>query len=316
MIDLSISFPFLLSAIPEKIMILRRSIAFALAALSLFNMTVSHCAADDSEYQLGPDSQKQDGVPEGVVTEHVHKSKVFKGTIRRYYVYVPKQYDGSKPASLIVFQDGHAYLNKTGQVRATVVMDNLIHSGEIPIMIGLFVDPGHKKDKLPEKPGWDPQPENRSFEYDTLSDAYSKMILDELLPKLEKEYSISKDPNDRAICGMSSGGICAFTVAWERPDAFRKVISHIGSFVDLRGGHVYPALVRKAEPKPLRVYLQDGSGDLDNPFGNWPLANQMMANSLAYKKYDYKFEYGTGAHSAAHGGAVFPDTMRWIWRKD
>ncbi len=162
----------------------------------------------------------------------------------------------------------------------------------------------------------EPSPENRSEEYDTVSSKYATFLLDEILPEVEKEYKISKDPNDRGIGGMSSGGICAFVAAWERPDAFRKVLSHIGSFVDIRGGHNCSHRIRKEEKKPLRVYLQDGENDLDNRFGNWPLANQEMAAALKFRGYDYQFVYGTGAHSGAHGGVVLPEAMKWLWRKE
>jgi enterochelin esterase family protein len=265
-------------------------------------------------YKHGSDSSPIDGVPKGKVTEHeLLESSVFPGTKRRYSVYVPAQYDGSKPAALMVFQDGHAYVGPGGDFRATIVMDNLIHRGEMPITIGVFIDPG-TKDALPEKRGWNPRPTNRAVEYDTVSDDYARFLLDDVLPQVTKEFRITDNPELRAICGMSSGGICAFSVAWFRPDSFRKVISHIGSFVDIRGGHVYPALVRKGDQKPLRVFLQDGANDLDNQHGNWPLANQQMANSLAYRKYDYKFVYGDGEHNGVHGGVIFPDTLRWLWR--
>jgi enterochelin esterase family protein len=239
---------------------------------------------------------------------------VFPDTIRRYWVYVPVQYDGSSPACVMVFQDGHAYIGETGQFRATIVMDNLIHRGDMPVTIGIFIDPGHKKDRLPPQPGWQPSPENRSFEYDTLSDQYARFLLEEILPEVGRTYSLTDDPERRGICGISSGGICAFTVAWERPGAFRKVLSHVGSFTNIRGGHVYPALIRKTDRKPLRVFLQDGSGDLDNEHGSWPLANQEMAASLKFAGYDYRFEYGTGAHNGIHGGAILPDSLRWLWR--
>jgi enterochelin esterase family protein len=271
--------------------------------------------AGDDEYQLGPDSHRKEGVPQGKVTEHVWKdSEVFPGTIRRYWVYVPQQYDGSQPAAVMVFQDGHAYVGEEGQFRAPVVMDNLIHEGAMPVTIGIFIDPGHKKDELPPKPGWNPRPENRSFEYDTLSADYATFLLDEILPAVGKEYKLTDNPELRGICGISSGGICAFTVAWERPDAFRKVLSHVGSFTNIRGGHVYPALIRKTEKKPLRVFLQDGSGDLDNAHGNWPLSNQQMAAALKYAGYDHQFVYGSGAHNGIHGGAILPDSLRWLWR--
>lgn len=289
---------------------------FSCATLFVVAFFHSCVVADDKDYKPGPDSQKQADVPEGKVFDFEWTSKIYPGTIRRYSVYVPARYDAKNPAALMVFQDGHAYLDPKGQMRATVVMDNLIHRGEIPLMIGLFIDPGHKKEKLPEKRGWEPQPENRSEEYDTVSPKYASFLLDEVLPEVEKSYSITKDPDQRGICGMSSGGICAFVAAWERPDAFRKVISHIGSFVDIRGGHNCSHFVRKQEKKPLRIYLQDGENDLDNRFGNWPLANQEMAAALKFKGYDYQFVYGTGAHSGAHGGAVLPDAMRWLWRKN
>jgi|GEM_PF-2638368 len=257
----------------------------------------------------------QPNVPQGELTEHeLLESKIFPGTKRRYSVYVPKQYDALKPAALMVFQDGHAYAGRAGQYRAPVVMDNLINKQQIPVMIGVFIDPGHKKDALPENRGWRPQPENRSFEYDTLSDDYVRFLVEEVLPKVESKYNITKDPAGRGICGASSGGICAFTAAWERPDQFSKVISHIGSFTNIRHGDTYPGMIRKTEPKPIRVYMQDGSNDLDNEHGNWPLGNQQMHKALMFKNYDHKFEYGGGAHSGNHGGAIFPDAMRWTWR--
>jgi enterochelin esterase family protein len=192
-------------------------------------------------------------------------------------------------------------------------MDNLIHAGQMPVTIGIFIDPGHEGD-LPPKRGWVPTPSNRSFEYDTLSDQYARFLLEEILPEVGSRYRLTEDAQMRAIAGMSSGGICAFTVAWQRPDQFTKVMSHIGSFVDIRGGDKYPSMVRKTEKKPIRVFLQDGSGDLDNSHGNWPLANQQMAKALAFKGYDFDFVYGEGKHNGRHGGSIFPDSMRWLWR--
>ncbi|GIX00183.1 MAG: esterase [Pirellulaceae bacterium] len=270
--------------------------------------------ADDSQYKLGPDSMVQPDVPQGKVSEHVWRSEIFPGTIRRYSVYVPAQYDGSQPAAVMVFQDGHAYVDPDGQFRATVVMDNLIHAGDMPITIGIFIDPGHVGDDLPEERGWRPTPSNRSFEYDTLSDQYARFLLEEILPEVGKENRLTENPELRAIGGISSGGICAFTVAWERPDAFRKVLSHVGSFVDIRGGHNYPPMIRKSPRKPIRVFLQDGSNDLDNRFGNWALANQQMAAALKFKDYDYQFVFGEGGHNGIHGGAILPDSLRWLWR--
>jgi enterochelin esterase family protein len=266
-------------------------------------------------YPYGPDSFRQEGVPQGKVTTHVWKdSKVFPGTIRRYYVYVPAQYDAAKPAALMVFQDGHTYIKEDGDFRVPAVFDNLIHKGEMPVTIGVFVDPGHKKPELPPEPDWDPQPENRSFEYDTLSDDYAKFLLTEILPEVRKEYNITDDPAGHAIGGISSGGICAFTVAWQRPDEFRKVLSHVGSFTNIRGGDAYPGMIRKQDQRPLRVFLQDGSNDLDNRHGNWPLGNQQMVAALKFRDYDVNFVYGEGAHNGNHGGAILPDSLRWLWR--
>lgn len=268
-------------------------------------------AADD--YQLGPDSQRQEGVPKGkVVTGKWTSEKVFPGTVRDYWIYTPAQYDGSKPACLMVFQDGGGYVNENGQFRAPVVFDNLIHRKEMPVTIGIFLSPG----TIPAAQPGQKDRSNRSFEYDSLGDQYSKFLIDEVLPGLVEKYDLklTNDPEGRGTCGISSGGICAFTVAWERPDQFRKVISHIGSFTNIRGGHVYPAVIRKTEKKPLRVFLQDGTNDLDNLHGHWPLANQQMASSLKFKDYDYQFVLGDGGHSGKHGGMLLPETLRWLWR--
>jgi enterochelin esterase family protein len=285
-------------------------------------------SAGDDRYSLGPDSQQHPGVPEGAVTEHVWKSQVFERTTRRYWIYVPKQYDGSTPAAVMVFQDGHAYVDRKGQFRVPTVFDNLIHSGDMPVTIAILIDPGTHRE-LGEKPGWQPTPTNRSFEYDTPSRQYVTMLLEEILPEVGKTYNLTDDPQLRAICGISSGGICAFTAAWERPDAFSKVLSHVGSFTaisarrpegtayemnNVLSGHTYPALIRKSQRKPIRVYLQDGAGDLDNNHGSWPLANLQMAAALKHAGYDYKFVYGSGAHNGIHGGATLPDALRWLWR--
>jgi len=211
----------------------------------------------------------------------------------------------------MIFQDGHKYVNVEQEYRAPVVMDNLIHRKEMPVTIGLFVNPGHDSDAFPENRF---RVSNRSVEYDTPNGDYARMLIDELLPELAKRYTLTTDPERRALVGASSGGICAFTAAWERPDYFRKVVSHIGSFTNIRGGYAYPFLLRRTDRKPLRVFLQDGSNDLDNQFGNWPLANQSMAAALKFKGYDYRFEFGDGAHTHKHGGAILPDTLRWLWR--
>lgn len=299
------------------------STAISKLAIGVFFFTLSICTSVASihaqqkprTYLLGPDSQRQEGVPQGTVTEFKWlKSEIYPETKRRYYVYVPKQYDKSKPAALMVFQDGHAYVSESGEYRVPIVFDNLIHRGEIPVTIGVFVDPGHTLEELPQSPGWRPKAENRSEEYDTLGDVYSTFLLEEILPQVESKFNITQDPIGRAICGASSGGICAFTVAWERPEQFGKVLSNIGSFTNIRHGDTYPGIIRQTELKPIRVYLQDGKHDLDNEFGNWPLANQQMYAALKFKGYDVRFDFGEGAHNGNHAGSIFPDALRWLWR--
>jgi enterochelin esterase family protein len=266
-------------------------------------------AADD--YKLGPDSMFKEGIPHGRVEKFsFNESKVFPGTQRDCWIYIPAQYDASKPAALMVFQDGGGYVNTNGQQRIPIVFDNLIAAKEMPVTIGLFVQPGTR--------GTGQGSSNRSFEYDSLGDAYARFLIEEFIPyALQKfDVKISDDPNLHATCGMSSGGICAFTAAWERPDYFRKVLSQIGSFTNIRGGNNYPSIIRKTERKPIRVFLQDGSNDLNNLFGNWPLANQEMASALQFVGYDYKFVLGDGSHSGKHGGAIMPETLRWLWRPE
>lgn len=263
----------------------------------------------DEPYTLGPDSLPRDGVPRGIISQHHWTSRhIYPGVGRDYWLYIPQQYDGANPACLMVFQDGADYLGP--RVNAATVFDNLIHAQEIPVTIGLFVNPGDKGPGTPVFGGSD----NRSFEYDSLDDRYARFLIEELLPEVQKQVNLVDDPGGRAICGMSCGGICAFTAAWEHPEAFSKVVSHCGSFVDFRGGHNYPSRIRQTPAKPLRIFLQGGSRDLDLIFGSWPIANHDVAAALAYREYDYQFVYGEGGHTLMHGGALFPDTLRWLWR--
>jgi len=271
------------------------------------NIDASVCGGEP--YELGPDSRPQPDVPRGVVTQHRQEdSRVYPGVARDYWLYVPAQYDAARPAALMVFQDGSAYLGP--HVNAPVVFDNLIARGEMPVTVGLFINAGDKGPGAPFYGG----DNNRSVEYDSLDDRYARLLIEELLPAIAAHVQVTDDPADRAICGISSGGICAFTVAWHRPDMFGKVVSHCGSFTDIRGGHVYPSLIRRTERKPIRVFLQTGARDVDTIYGNWPLANQAMAAALSYRDYDYRFEFGAGGHTLFHGGAIFPDTLRWLWR--
>jgi enterochelin esterase-like enzyme len=258
-------------------------------------------------YEAHPDSKERPGVSKGAVKQMPPwTSKIFEGTTRDWWVYVPAQYKAETPASVMVFQDGSGYKDFV-----PTVFDNLIAKGDMPVTVGVFIQPGVFKDGKA----------NRSFEYDTLSDQYARFLLEEILPEVEKTVKLRHDSASRAIAGASSGGICAFTVAWERPNEFSKVLSWIGSFTNIasgktvrEGGHNYEALVRKTPKKPIRVFLQDGENDLDNANGNWPLANQTLAKSLSYAKYDYRFELGHGFHSNRHGRAILPDTLRWLWR--
>jgi gluconolactonase len=270
--------------------------------------TGSSQAADD--YKLGPDSMPQAGVPRGTVTKYSWTSKIFPATVRDYWVYVPAQYDASKPACVMVFQDGGGYVNTNGQYRVPTVFDNLIHRKEMPVTIGVFINPGvvpaASSNALPRF--------NRSFEYDGLGDQYARFLLEEILPEVGKQYNLTTNATGRAIAGASSGAICAFTAAWERPDAFSKVFSTIGTYVGLRGGNDYPTLIRKTEPKLIRVFLQDGSSDLNIYGGNWWVANQDMLSALEFAGYDVKHEWGDGGHNGKHGGAIFPEAMRWLWR--
>jgi len=263
-----------------------------------------------SEYKHTKDSKQQEGVPRGKMTTHILESQIFKGTRREYSVYVPAQYRAEKPSCVMVFQDGHAYAKEDGDVRVPIVFDNLIHKGDMPVTIGIFVNPGHRGDAFPES-RW--KANNRSYEYDSLGDEYARFLLEELLPAVGEKYNLSDKAVDRAICGASSGGICAFTVAWERPDAFSKVYSMIGSFTNIRGGHVYPSWIRKTAKKPVKVFLQGGRNDLDNDHGHWPLANEQMATALNFMGWDHKFVYGDGKHDLKHGGVLLPDALRWLW---
>ncbi|MFN3191312.1 MAG: alpha/beta hydrolase-fold protein [Aureliella sp.] len=261
-----------------------------------------------------PESIEKDDVPTGTVTKMpaFESEKVFAGTIRDWWIYVPAQYKADTPAALMVFQDGQG-MQSRWRWRIPTVFDHLIASGEMPATIGVFINPGHEKNK-PRRNG---KHSNRGFEYDSLGDRYATFLIDEILPVVQQKYNLSDDPEMHAIGGSSSGGICAFNVAWERPDVFRRVFTSVGSFTHLRGGNIFPALVRKTEPKPIRVYMADTSGDVDNAFGSWPIANQRMAAALSYMGYDSRFDWAEGyGHNADFGSQQFPEAMRWLWRAD
>ncbi|MGB7344470.1 MAG: alpha/beta hydrolase-fold protein [Pirellulaceae bacterium] len=266
------------------------------------------------KWEPHPDAVVRDDVPQGKVeVMEPWESKIFPGTTRDWAIYVPAQYKPGTPAALMVFQDGERMRKIDGQWRIPTVFDNLIAGGNMPPTIAVFLNPGNDPIK-PQKKG---KQSNRSFEYDSLGDRYSRFLLEEIIPEVEQRYTISDDPNMRAIGGSSSGAICAFTTAWERTDQFRKVYSSVGSFTNIRGGDAYPALVRKTEPKPIRVYMADTSGDVDNTFGSWAWANQKMASALKYMGYDSRFDWAEGyGHNADFGSSKFPDAMKWLWRNE
>jgi enterochelin esterase-like enzyme len=259
-------------------------------------------------YTPHPDSLPQPGVPRGkVIQQKAFHSKVFAGTTRDWWIYVPAQYRASKPAAVMVFQDGGVHYVK----QVPIIFDNLIHKGDMPVTVGVFLNPGLFADGK----------RNRTVEYDTLSPAYARFVIDEILPEVEKTARLRKDPESHAIGGLSSGAICAFTVAWERPDQFRKVLSWIGTYVNIaagaslrEGGHNYPALIRRVPRKPIRVFLQDGENDREEEGGSWWLANQSMERSLRWAAWDFRADWGHGFHSPRHGYSIMPDALRWLWR--
>lgn len=262
-------------------------------------------------YPVDSASVEHAGVPKGEILKFTfNQSKIFPGTTREVSVYVPAQYKPDKPACVYVNQDGI-------QWKAPIVFDNLIYKKEMPITIGVFVTPG----KVLADDGTALDRYNRSFEYDGLGDAYARLILTEILPEVEKQKTsdgrpihLSKNGNDRAIGGSSSGAIAAFTAAWERPEEFSRVFSAIGTYVALRGGERYPFLVRKYEPKPIRVFLQDGNNDLNIYAGDWWKTNETMERALTFAGYEVNHVWGEGAHNGNHGTAIFPQAMRWLWK--
>lgn len=296
------------------------------ACVLLITTTLSTAIAapPDAVYRLGPDSERHEGVPQGkLVGPLVLPSKVYPDTTRHYWIYVPAQYDASRPACLMIFQDGHAFLGPKGDYRIPIVFDNLIYRREMPVTIGVFINPGHTAEqKEATDRNWGDGTTNRRVEYNALDDRYSRLIVDELIPAVKKDYRISDDPECRAIAGASSGAICAFNVAWHRPDQFRKVISTIGSFTNIMGGHVYPDLIRQADHKPIRVFLQDGANDNRgvrrggkyDPKWDWYTQNRKMAAALTEKGYDLNYVWGIGTHSNKHGGSIMPGMLRWLWR--
>ena len=309
-------------------------------------------ARKPGDYTHGPDGRPQPGVPKGKLEGPFEfKSKVLAGTVRQYWVYVPAQYTGEQPACLLVFQDGQRATSPStnAALRVPQIMENLIYKKEMPVTIGLFITPGNRGETYPTNLAQG-NPNNRAQEYDAVNDKYATFLIDEMIPELKTKYKITDNPDGRVIGGSSSGAICAFTVAWFRPDQFHKVISLIGSYTSIgfraatetqpaiSGGEIYPTWIRRAPPKPIRIFLQDGSNDLSNStnntaftdattlsnqFGNWHLANQQMLSAFEFAnrnargegpRYDLNHVWGDGQHSDLHGGTLLPDILRWMFR--
>ena len=282
-----------------------------------------------------PLSYLEPGVPTGTLSQKItHVSKIYDGMRSDYWVYVPAQYRPDTPAAVMVFQDGESYTDREGNNPALNVIDNLIAQKKIPVLICIFINPGDISDS-PATPTYNfvkaysekwqrtLKDSMRSTLYDTVSDRYARFLRDEILPEVAGKYNLRKDAYSRAITGLSSGGICSFNAAWQMPDQFARVISWIGSFSAIQwkedpavpdGGQDYPDKILREPKRNIRVWLQDGSEDLDLRYGDWPLANLRMANALKAKEYDFHFSYGKGTHNSGHGAAEFPTEMIWLWR--
>jgi enterochelin esterase-like enzyme len=300
-----------------------KTLGIMLAAAFSISATNSYAAGEDAFYKLGPDSLPQEGVPKGELRgPFVIPSQAFPGTQHTYWVYVPAQYDSKQPAALMIFNDGQAMIATNGDVRVPNVLDNLIWRREIPVIITVFINPGRTPEQPEPNPReWGDRTTNRPEEYNRLNDKYARVIVDELMPVLRKEYNLSTDPDMHAIAGTSSGAIAAFTVAWERPDQFHKVISVVGSFVNLRGGDVYPEKILASERKPIRAFFVDGVNDNRafrdgkyDPTKDWHYQNVRLVEALTRKGYEVNYTWGIGLHGQKQGGAMMPDMMRWLWR--
>ena len=285
---------------------------------------------------LPADLLQQSGVPTGTLSDRLTlHSQTYDGMVSDYWIYVPAQYDPKKPAAVMVFQDGEGYLNRKGGHPALNVLDNLTAQGKIPVIIAIFTNPGDISaspgtptynfvDAYSKKWKRTLKDSMRSTEYDTVSDRYDRFLLNELIPEVAKQYSLRTDGYSRAITGSSSGGICSFNAAWQRPGEFSRVISWIGSFTAIQwkedpanpdGGQDYPEKILREPHNNIRVWIQDGSADQENPnYGSWPLANIRMANALKLKGYDFRFSFGKGPHSQGEGAAEFAEELTWLWR--
>ncbi len=307
--------------------------------VSIF-VAIGMCAQDTirTGLELTPDHFPRPDVPKGELKGPFNfYSKIIPGTVRQYWLFVPAQYKASVPASVLVFQDGYRATHAEGSLRVPQVMENLIAKGEMPVTIGIFISPGNRSKEYPTSLGFS-NPDNRAQEYDAMDDRYACFVIEEMLPEVAKQYTLTNDPEQRAIGGTSSGAIAAFTVAWHYPNTFRKVYSAIGSYVSIGfrpnenpiklGGQDYPALIRREPVRPIRIFVQDGTNDLSNEWGNWFLANQQMVSAMQYanqnadrKKIDgprYQFiaVWTDGEHNDKHPGALLPEGLRWLWSEE
>lgn len=261
---------------------------------------------------FGPEAYEQAGVPQGKISEKfTTASKLYEGMTSDYWVYTPAQYDPNTPAPVMIWQDGEKYASRTANNRLLIQIDNLVHQKRIPAAIHILISPG----KVGTKP-------MRSILYDTYTDKYSRYVLEEIMPLVAAKWNLRKDGYSRAIAGESSGAVCAFNAAWWRPDEFSRVYSRIGTYTSIQwkpgvldGGNIFPFAVRKQPKRNIRTFLSDGSEDLENLHGSWPLQNIQMANSLKMREYDFQFKWGNGPHSTAQGNAETPIALTWLWRE-
>lgn len=273
----------------------------------------------DAAYHPCPEAFPPPGTPAGEVTKFAdwESTQVYPGTRRDLWVYAPANLAGARSPRIIFFNDGAWYLSRQGPVRATHVLDTMIAAAEMPATIAVFIMPGVPDHPVPGPiDSYDDRTAQRSLEYDAPTPRYGEFLFGEVMPFVESHLGcrVSDAPEDRMACGISSGGIAAFNVAWHYPEQCGRVLSHCGSYTDIWGGHNYPSLIRRTPRKPIRALLQSGEHDADTPFGDWALANRAMASALRWAGYDYRFEFGTGGHNLDHGGAIFADSLRWLWR--
>lgn len=249
-------------------------------------------------------------VPQGTLTTHsLAPGAIYPGVTHEYQVYVPAQYDPTRPAPSIVFLDG-AWIYAP-KMRAAEILDQAIAAGDIPPLIGIFVDPGWY-------PVADPETQqarmNRHVEYDALTPTFARFLTEELLPAVARDYPLSTDSNDRGIVGLSSGAIGSFIAGWHPPHHFRRMYISICTFVDMLGAHSLPIWVRKTEPRPIRIFQQETTDDNDRLWGNWPQGNAQMAEALVFSHYDAQFVVGPGIHDFDHATETMPEALRWLWR--